>query len=241
MKEIRICIAGNSVALRTRPPQISPGNKNYTVLLREKLNEEFRNFHFSIENKAVGACTVKNIYQNIELLTQCFPDIYILNIGVVDSCNREVPLWFYRLATRKSEDLFSFLIRAFYRSVVAKARPFLVYLRLKRPWIPIRRFRKYYTLVLETLQKETNGRVIIVPINPANARVEKLLPGTRKNHLKYNKCLLELSLKYNASCLNLEGLDSSSHYPDGIHYSIEGHQEVAGKIQNEIIKILKLS
>jgi len=241
MKAIKICITGNSVALRIRPPHEYPENKNYTSLLAEKLNQRFSDYRFLVENKSIGADTVQNIYEKIDSIIHCFPDMYILNIGVVDACTREVPLWFFRLATRRNEDLISVFFRAFYRGLIAKIRPFLVILRGERPWISKRKFEKYFSLIAETLQKETNSKIIVLPINLTNSRVERMLPGSRKNQIKYNTILKQIADDYNLSFIELNDLDPVKHYPDGIHYSSSGHQIVSDRILSKIVEVMQLS
>lgn len=238
MKEFKICIVGNSVALRTRPNLQVPGNKNYTELLQEELSVKHPEYIFRVENKAVGAYTVKNVYQHIDEFIHVFPRVFILNIGVVDACTREVPLWFYRLATNKSKDLFSVAISAFYRAVLGKMRPFLVYLRCKRSWVSKRSFRKYYSLVLETLKKETNSYIIILPISQTTERIEKQLPGSADNHKKFNALLRELAHQFDAVMISLDDLVPAEHIPDGIHFSREGHGEVTKKLAGKIAGFL---
>ena len=240
MKNIKICIVGNSVALRVRPSLAFPENMNYTTLIDEMLNQRFNDYRFTLENKAAGADTIKNIYQKIDSLIQCFPDVYILNIGVVDACTREVPLWFYRLANRKSEDSISLFFRAVYRVLIAKIRPYLVFIRGKRSWISGAKFSKYFSLLIENLKKETNSRILVLPINPASSRIEKILPGSRKNQEKFNTIMKQISADNNLSFVALDQLKPEIHYPDGVHYSTAGHRFVAEKIVSEIIKLLGL-
>lgn len=237
MKKYKICIIGNSVALRIRPPLSQPKNKNYTALLSEELNTSGNSKNFIVENTAIGAQTVVNAYQKIEDFIHCFADVYIINIGVVDACKREVPLWFYRLATRKREDIFSLFFQVIYRRIISQMRPLLVVLRGKRSWISKRTFRKYLTRITETLLKETNGKLVFLPINLANERIEKALPGSRKSQIAFNTIIEEVSGKFDQIFLSLSDLKSAEDFPDGVHFSGKGHQVVAGKLKDIILQI----
>jgi len=178
---MKITIIGNSVALRVRPPQEHPNNRNYTYLLKEKLGSEV-----TIENQALGATTIKNWLQFNDAVNNHFPDVFIIQIGVVDSTIREVPLWFYRLANRKVDNGITKIIRSIYRGPIAKLRPILSKTRGSRPWISMKKFDKYYNQLIAGILKETNAQIITLPINLTNERIEKELPGSRKNHEAYN-------------------------------------------------------
>lgn len=239
MRKVKICIIGNSVALRTRPPVQYPGNKNYTTILHDELNTTKATQNYIIENKAIGAHTIINTYQNIEEFIQNFADIYIIHLGVVDACTREVPLWFYRLASRNREDIFSLIFRFIYRRIIARIRPFLVYLRFKRSWISKKVFRKYLTKLTETLLKETNGKLVFLPINLANERIENALPGSRNNQIAFNNIIEDISVKFNQVYLSLSDLNSEEDYPDGVHFSLKGHQIIAGRLKDLVLEIVK--
>lgn len=229
---MKITIIGNSVALRVRPPEDHPDNKNYTQLLTEKTG-----VNDIVENKAIGATTIRNWLQMNDQIINSFPDLYIINIGVVDATTREVPLWFYRLATKKIDNFITRLIKNIYRGLISRMRPFFSMLRGSRSWVSIKKFKKSYDELLETLIKETNARIITLPINPADERVEKQLPGSRKNHIKYNKVIEEITKKHNQYFLDLTDLNSEEHYPDGVHFNATGHEIVAEKIESLIKEI----
>ncbi len=237
--QIRITVVGNSVALRVRPPEKQPDNKNYTILLEEMLNEMLPNKRVAINNKAIGASTVYNIVQDVDVLVQTFPDFYIVNLGVVDASTREVPLWFSRLATKQSHRLIHRLAHHFHRGVLYKIRPLLVKLRGKRTWISKKTFEKHFSFLIRTLQKDTNAYIIVLAINIANERIEKNLPGSKKKHVQYNKIMKKATLERGYAFMETDSLSSAIHYPDGVHFSAEGHKIIAEKIGKIILEQVK--
>ena len=232
MQNKKICIIGNSVALRVRPTEKHPENKNYFQLLQDEVgnNDLFYNL-------ACGAQTVKDIYKEIDNYIRIFPSYYIINLGVVDSSTREVPLWFYRLSTKKSLNPFFVFWSLFYRSIIAKFRIVLVKLRGKTSWISENKFENYFELILQSLLKETNAKIIILSINEANERIESQLPGSLKKHKAYNKIMNKLADKYNQDYLNTNKLIGLEDYPDGVHFSITGHKKIAKKLSSIIYSV----
>jgi len=235
MNQLKITIIGNSVALRVRPTKSYPKNKNYTYQLNELLHASLPYHSIIIDNKALGASTIYNISLNIDKYINTFPNFYVLNFGVVDASTREVPLWFYRLATSKRDNIIVSFCRFFYRGVIPKIRPFLVRLRARKSWIPRKKFVRLFENLITTLTRETNAKIIVIPINPANDRIENNLPGTRKNHLLYNHIMKSIVEKYpDHYYLDDLTLTPTEDYPDGVHFSLKGHEIIAKKIFNII-------
>ena len=114
----------------------------------------------------------------------------------------------------------------------------MVYLRGKSTWVGKKSFKKLYSLLVERLSKETNAIIIGMSINIANDRVEKELPGSRKNHHLYNEIIKSCMDHPNCSYLDLTDLDSEIHYPDGVHFSKVGHQVVAERLIDVLEKSL---
>lgn len=228
---MKITIVGNSVALRVRPVEKYPDNKNYSSLLLEQ--DKIR----IVDNKGLGATTVSNWVNMMDSIVNTYPDIYIINIGVVDATVREVPLWFYRLANKKSDTIFTKFCKALYRRIFKKTRRLLALLRGKRSWISFRKFTIDFELLIKTLIKETNAKIIVIPINIANIRIEKQLPGTQQNHRKFNDQIEKITQKYEQHLLDISDFQSEKLYPDGVHFNRPGHQEVAKRLHKLIQKI----
>ena len=234
MGNLKVTIIGNSVALRVRPPEKHPDNLNYTRHLEEILQKKIKENAVIVENKSRGALTICDITSSTDDYINSFPDYYVLNIGIVDSCTREVPLWFYRLANSQKDNIFHKFFSFLYRRIIVNIRPFLVYIRGKRGWIRLKRFKRHLRSLMQTLLKETNARIIVIPINPLSDRIEKELPGSRKNRLKYNRVIEDITNEFLQYYVNITDIENS-YVPDGIHYSKEGHAYIAEKLASIII------
>ncbi|MEA2107083.1 MAG: GDSL-type esterase/lipase family protein [Bacteroidota bacterium] len=239
MKNLNITIIGNSVALRVRPPKQYPDNKNYTKLLEKELSTQLPSHNIRLINKAIGALTTYDVIQKIDEYINTFPEFYIINLGVVDASTREIPKWLNQWINSKKENFILFLVHAFYNHLIKRYRSFFVKLRGKKSWISKKKIKKYFSELVQTLTKETNAKIIVIPINPANQRVEKQLPGSLKKHLEYNKIIEKIIKDYSHEFLNTDFLKHEIHYPDGVHYSYEGHQIIAKEISKIILKYIR--
>lgn len=174
MEDIKITIIGNSVALRVRPPLKHPENKNYTQFLEEILQENIQDKIILINNLSFGAVTIKNTYLKIDKLISFFPHYYIINIGVVDASTREIPLWYYKITNSKKDTFFVNICKALYRNCLIKIRPILVNIRGRRSWIISKKIKKLFNILIYTLLKETNAKIITISINLADRRINPL-------------------------------------------------------------------
>ncbi len=238
-KLIKISVIGNSVAIRVRPPQKHPDNRNYTQLLEEILNKDFSKQLILINSIANGGDTVNDMLSSLDHYVRSFPDIYILNIGVVDASTREIPKWFFNIINNKKEGYCRNFLKLLYNGFIKKHRRKLVLLCGKKTWISKLRFRKAYTTLVSNLIKETNARVITLSINRGNARIEEEVPGSNKNYKLYSEIIKEVSEEFGAIYILLDDIESDAHYPDGVHFSKEGHKIVADKLARVIKPLLK--
>ncbi len=231
-RNLNIAIVGNSVAMRVRPPENHPENKNYTVLLRENLSgNDNHPIEAKVTNCSMGGATLRQLHCSINDIIRLFPEYYVLNLGVVDASTREIPRWFFEIISSTSQSGLHKAVRFFYGGLIAKIRRPLVFIRGKRSWVNQREFKKLYTLLIDVLLKETNAEIIGLSINLANERVERALPGSHSRHEKYNEIIKKCLDRSNCSFLDLTDLNPDKHYPDGVHYSAEGHKIVADRIE----------
>ncbi len=234
MKHIKVSIIGCSVAIRVRPPMKEPMNKNYGQYLQDKLSETDSNTCFTISNKAFTRATLKDIFPRIDELISDYPDYIVLNIGIPDASTRDVPKWFSDIITFKSQKSISILLATVYNIIVKPKRSIFVKLRGKNSWVNKKQFKNLYKILIEYIIKETNSKIIIIPINTPSDRVEKQLPGTKKNVEIYNKIINKLSSEFDIKKVDISDIDGVKYYPDGIHYSTEGHKIISNKIANII-------
>ncbi len=237
MENLKITIFGSSVALRIRPIETYPKNKNYGKILEEKLSEKYQDKCIFVQNFGFSRATIREISSKVESYITTYPDYFILNIGVPDASTREIPYWFAQILNSQKDFLFKKIFSFIHTKFIKKHNSFFVKLRLKRPWISKKEFRKTYSEIIKFIKKDTNAQIINLSINPPNERVEKIIPGTSSNYAIYNNIIKEVSEDNACFFLDLNDLSSETDYPDGIHYNVSGHEKVAAKI----LKIISLS
>ena len=229
MKHLKISIIGCSVAMRVRPP-MAKNNKNYGQLLLEKLSTKYSDNCISVNNKAFTRATLKDIFPVLDNAISDYPNYIILNIGIPDVSTREIPQYISNLLTYQSQKKHVLLMQFVYNKIIKPNIRFFVLLRGKKAWLSKTQFEKLYTKLVTYIQKDTDAKIIIIPINKPSQRIEDVLPGTIKNTVEYNKIISSIALKNNIELINIEEMDQEKHFPDGIHYSLEGHDIISNKI-----------
>jgi len=229
MKHLKISIIGCSVAIRIRPPETT-NNKNYGQLLLEKLSKKYSDYCIYVNNKAFTRATLKDIYPKIDDVISDYPNYIILNIGIPDVSTREIPRFISNLLTYKPHYKIVLLMQFLYNLIIKPNIKFFVLIRGKRPWVSKNKFEKLYTKLVVYIQKETNAKIIIIPINKPSQRIENILPGTIKNVVDYNVIIEKIAHKYKIDLLNIEDMEQEELFPDGIHYSLKGHEIISSKI-----------
>ena len=240
MKKIKITIIGNSVAMRVRPPQAFPDNLNYGQILEKKLSDTFPSTISNVENLSLHRALVQDVLNNIDTYIQSFPDYFIINLGVVDACCREIPLWYSnRINDQKHTLMSKFFLCPLYYNFIKKHRPAFVKLRGYRQWGNLGEFKAKYIKLLDSIIKETNAKIITLSISPPTTRIEKELPGSRKNITAYNHIIKQLTFERHQQFIDLDGLNPEKHCPDGIHFSLEGHDLVASLLYKCLVDEIK--
>ncbi len=208
-----IVLLSNSVGIRIRP--FVDGSKSYYSFLKD----QFR----STKNFSHGARLSSYYVNRIDDVIAENGDIYILNIGVVDACSRELPYWLYKNLTSKSRSLYGIFKNFFYYNVIAKIRPGLAMARFYRPWINAKRFYRNIDFIVSSIQANVSCSIVIIGINIPDERVEKALPRSVNRVRCYNKILMDVASSRNCRFVDTSELSSSDYYPDGIHFNQDGH------------------
>jgi len=237
MKEFKITIIGNSIALRCRPH--IEVDKNYGQLLVEKINMNHPEIHSSVNNTAFSRATVVDIHKILkDKIVNHTADFYIINLGVCDASTREIPFWFAEIINRKDDSLLRHAFSFIHKSIFKKNLNFFVKLRGKKTWISKSKFEQGMTEIISEVRKISNAPIVALSINLPDKRVEGLLPGSHDNYIEYNKVIKKLSSRHGLHFISMDDLNSVEHYPDGSHYSIDGHEIVANRILPIIMKEL---
>ncbi|MEA1972677.1 MAG: hypothetical protein U9N34_05220 [Candidatus Cloacimonadota bacterium] len=229
MKNIKISIIGNSVALRNRPVLNHPDNINYCKHIEIEL-EKKDSRNYQVVNLSDGGITIVEVINDIDKFVSTFPDYFIINLGAVDAPNREIPHWLNKIINNKLDGFFRNGLKYIHAKFIKPNRSFFVKLRGKRGWVSEKRFTYLFRTLLEYLVKETNAKVIVLGINPTTDRVEKQLPGTKEKYKKFSNIMNTITNNLNQKYINLDDLNPEIHCPDGVHFSSEGHKEVSLRI-----------
>lgn len=229
----KIVIVGNSVALRNRPHN-NLTSKNYGQLIEKAVNQDSKTLTL-VRNLAFTRATVYDLHKIYPEIINEFGDTYIINIGSSDAATREIPRWYADFLFSNKRSFLTRILKGMHVFLIKPIRPYLVILRGKRAWTSAKVFRQEYLKLLQTIQRNTNGKIICLSLNIPNERVEKQVPGSIQNYKRFNTIIQKLCTEQNCFFLNLEDLSSEKHYPDGVHFSEEGNREVA----NRILEILK--
>ncbi len=219
------------MALRNRPH--SRDALNYgQVLIKSFQNIGITTF---LNNMSFSRATVLDfLYKKNEIINK-FPDYYIINLGVCDAATREVPLWFSNYINSNGNSYFKSFCKGINVKIFTPNRSFLTKLRGKKAFVSKRSFRYGISKLFSLIVKNTNAKIIVLSINKANDRIEKELPGSRENYIFYNKILKEECAEVGGWFVDLNDLDTKTHYPDGTHFSPIGNNIVASRILKLIV------
>lgn len=233
MKNFKVTIIGNSVALRTRPHL--PDSKNYGQLLEEKLGDHYGDRYCRVDNRAFSRATILDTLAQEQLIIREFPDVYVINVGVCDAATREIPLWLSNLINSPKGGFLRDGIALFHYHFIKPYNAFFTRLRGKRAWISPDLFRKMYTKLLHNLQHNTNARIICLGINLADERVESIIPGSAKNYHDYSIIIKNCAEQAQLDYVDTHDLQASTHYPDGTHFNDAGHLIIAERLLDIIL------
>lgn len=237
---MRICVVGNSVGYKMRPPRASPDDLTYAEILAKAGHQ--------VHNASMAGALLSEQFSLLDddVLT-AFPDVVILHHGVIEV--------FYRRTFRQSNNA---AIRNQYRNRVLRQG-----YTPSRPSVALRAFNaatrgiasaigwrwqwQAPAVFLGVLQhtcalilKETSAFIVIVGITPSSQKVEADLPGQGSEIARVNSALRDyaVGLGSRAAFLDVAALVPPSAHeelvPDGIHFSAEGHRRVGAALLRTI-------
>ncbi len=229
----KIVILGNSVALRNRP-HTTEKSLNYGQLISQSLNNKDSETLYLVENIAFGRATMRDLQGIFDQIINSFGDLYIINIGVSDAATRETGRWFADILNRRKDSFTTKVVKGIYSVFIKPLRTTLVKLRGRRSWTSSKKFDQLFKKLINDIQHNTSGKIVVLSLNKAGDRVEEILPGTQKNYEKFNLILKGICSEKNVNYLDLDDLIPEEHYPDGTHFSEKGNEVIAKKIINLI-------
>lgn len=238
---MKICILGNSVGFRIRPPRNTIREMTYSEIL-ESHGHQVRNV-----SKSAIMLNEAFAYLEEDVIT-FFPDIVILHYGIVEVSYRRTFRWtnnktivnyytnrfFARAFTFRTAS--NTIVHFFFRALNSVIRSLATLLGLQWQWLSTPRFLMVLQAVLELISKDTKAVIIVIGVTPCSERMENILKGSRKNIAQVNadmRAICDLfpsRVKYLDPGSFVRERNIDDLVPDGIHFSAEGHRQVAEKL-----------
>ena len=174
-----------------------------------------------------------------------FPDVLVINYGVVECQSNLLPSWLVRHMTtwhrtsRPGTELYR-------DKVLPKVWPRL---RDYQRWASARdeertyrhrpsRFTADLTRTIDMVRKDCGCLVLLLDIDPPGDRVEHWLPGTTRRVAQYNELLRETAARYDDDVRLVPAgsllADPTTELPDGLHRSPAGHARTAALLGEQI-------
>lgn len=178
-----------------------------------------------------------------------FPDVLVLNFGMVECQSDALPVWVVRHLTTWHRT--SRAGTTLYREQLAR-RAWLV-LRDYQRWasrydagwthrLRPSRFVADLRRTIDLVRKDCGSLVLLLDIDPPGERVEHWLPGTAARAARYNDLLAQVADGYDDSVrlvrAGAQVTDRASQVPDGLHRSADGHAATAAVLADEITQWL---
>lgn len=239
---MKICILGNSVGLRMRPPRANRTEVTYAEAL-ERSGHCVRNF-------SRAGVMLNEVFRGLEEeAIAFFPDAVILHFGIVEISRRRT---FRRPNNQAIHNYYMNRIldlpyrfhtpvqvarRFAWRAVNSATRRLAGLCGISWPWLPIDRFLEVLGATVQVLLKETGASVVVIGITPCSDRIEKHLRGTREDVNAANDRLQALCRHHGPRVAFLDPrlfIDDGNVellVPDGIHFSAAGHRMVHQEIE----------
>ena len=242
---MKICILGNSVGFRIRPARNNIQETTYSEIIESHGH--------NVRNVSKSAIMINEAFAYLEEdVITFFPDAVILHYGIVEvSCRRTfrwtnnkaiVNYYTNRLFARSftfssiQRSIYNFFLRAFNWST----RNLSTLFSLQWQWLPTPRFLTVLKSMLQLITKETNAVIVVIGVTPSFNRAENLMKESHKNILEMNsgmKAICEqfpCRVKYLDPDSFVRDSNIDDLVPDGIHFSAEGHRQLAEKLMSLI-------
>jgi lysophospholipase L1-like esterase len=238
-------VIGSSIGYFVRPPRTHPAQRNYAEQLEQRLRDA--GIDAVVTNSSRWTSLVSDCLRNVEpLVLQHRPHVVVVNLGLLECEPKVIPWaafrWIFTMRARGG-------VRLSVRTLLADpARRFYIWYSprvLRRVRIPHRvspaRFEWEIGKLVRVVRHDRAALVLLMNINPPGPALEAVLPGTSAAAEQYNSLLARVAASESSgveiadvAALAIEH-DASTLSPDGIHYSLRGHQLVGDLLADRII------
>jgi len=241
---VKICVFGNSVAFRMRPPRSGPEQRTYPEWLRCDGHE--------VRVVARAGVLLNEAFATLDdqVITE-FPDVVIVNFGIVEVCYRQTVRWinnrtitnYYLNQVFDQEftyDTAGQRARLFlWRAVNALTRRLSAVVGLRWQWLSTDRFLQVLDETVGRILKETEARVIVLGINPCSERVERVLEGSLEEIAAANERVRAMVATHGTRASFVSPAECIASrvdelVPDGIHFSADGHRVIANALRSAL-------
>lgn len=234
----RVCVVGNSVGFRIRPPRQHEAETTYS--------EHLARWGFDVRNVCRSGVTVAEAFGRLEedVLT-FFPQFVVVQFGVVELCYRRT--W-RRLNNAAIRNYYvNSIVGTAYRFDSPLVRPWRWSIRaanaltsrtaqalgLQWQWLPAFRFLEVLQELIGAILKETAARVFVLGVPPPSPRIERILAGSAAAVAEANSRMADQSLRLGPRVAFVDTQtwlgsdDPAVLMPDGIHLSARAHHQLA--------------
>ncbi len=213
-KKLRILVLGDSLCLPRIEPEKVDLWQTWPYLLQ--MNKDFE-----VIQLGIGGATIKDLYEQSNYYFPSYPDIVIIQSGIVDCAPRA--LGNLEKEIINSNRLLNYLFSHFF--------PIKFMRRIrKKTYTNANDFSSY---ISEFKNRFSNSKIVWIGIVPVSGDYEKKVPGILKNISKYNKIIAEKLTDNNIFCstdaIPLDGIMSDHH-----HLSSIGHEWIFKQISRNI-------
>lgn len=212
MDKKRILVITDSLGLPRLLPQLVKYEETYISLLQKN--------GFDVVNLSIGGGNIKLLVEQSEYYRAFFPDIVIVQSGIVDCAPR---------AFRKFE--LDFLVKS---RLIKLFNEKMFYILRKYRIITYTSKSTYKSQLKILLNKFSDAKFIFIGILKPMNEYEKIVPGIKRNILDYNNILRSIN---EATYIDLFSFPSDGIQSDFHHLNAKGHNEIYQRLKAVLDKI----
>jgi lysophospholipase L1-like esterase len=234
MKKKSIFTYGSSVALYVRPPRYSRDGGNFSELIATMSP------NCSVTNLGLPSGELRDLLLDFDsFVTRNSPDVIIFNYGINEICPRTLPRSVFKFI--HGQCYVDGPVKKNLKAIAnilwnRKFGPLFLKIKGSSGWCSPKLFHTHCETFSKLIQKETHSNVIALTVPKTSLRIQKLLPGIIDRIHGFNQVIRHVFSQCNNNKHRIIDLEKEWDgredilVPDGIHFSQEGHIEVAKSV-----------
>jgi lysophospholipase L1-like esterase len=230
---MKIVILGNSVVLNMVPPRTQKNDGVFAELLASSLVTKGvdASVIISAEHGTVITEGLRSLERNA---LRHFPDVVIINYGIVDCTPRLFAKWWVNYVKMRSPWPIEDTLKVFFRKITSGLSNGYLRIIKGRSWVPISVFRKALCMMLDNIRRETMARIILVNIPPSTPKRDSAIKGLDEEIVRYNSAIEDIARLKGAFVIDAYRITQkwgvTEILPEGFHYNARGHALIAEEI-----------